>query len=189
VAFFYYRIFFNGISTISSYPFPKTEGPVAGEELSPAGSVYSELRSLALNVTASRLGLLVAEQEVYGVVIDWHLSTGIASLAAYATGDVSLYLSNGSAIIGGGKYEQIFATTKTFVSGAAKYLQYAEYSNSELLPNKEEVLFYLLTEKGKFLIKELAAIIGTHESPLLPFFVEANNLLTELKIVSEKDKK
>ncbi len=61
----------------------------------PPAEIYQGLRKLALEVSASELGLKLEPNsaEPYGVLMEMNLSEGVATLTSFATGDASLYFS------------------------------------------------------------------------------------------------
>lgn len=63
------------------------------------GSSYLEMRSLALKTAVSSLKLDHAPQ-VYGAVMDLAMGERTATLVCFASGDASLYFSNGGGMIG-----------------------------------------------------------------------------------------
>lgn len=149
---------------------------------------FLDLRNMALNVTPEQLQLsLPADQtKVFGVVMDWDLGDGTMTLITYQTGDASMYLSSGGGVIGGGQYETVSKASKEFVSMAQNYVNNASKTDTTTLPDKDCFKFYFLTNKGKFVAQETINNIENKSSKWLDLFENANNVITELRLTTEK---
>jgi hypothetical protein len=149
---------------------------------------YEGLRNMALNVKPGDLQLLPPAENtiVYGVVMDWGIDDATATVVAYQTGDASMYVSSGGGVIGGGKHQNVNDAAKSFVTLSQTFLDKASKTDITTLPLTDEVKFYLLTNKGHFVIEEQMTKFENSTSPWLPLFEEGNKLITELRITSEK---
>lgn len=76
------------------------------------------------------------------------------TIVSYTTGDASMYLSFGSGILGGIRYEQVNTAAKQFVNVAQQYINKALKTENTDLPLTNQVKFYLLTNKGKFVAQD-----------------------------------
>lgn len=148
---------------------------------------YEDLRLMALSATPELLGLQLpaGETTVYGVVMDWGLEEGTATLVAYETGDASLYLSSGGSVIGGVGHETVQQAAKAFVQSAAAYLPGTAQTTATPLPGKDNVQFYFLTNKGKFVAHETISNIEHNSSPLLDLFETGNTVITAIRTVGD----
>ena len=153
---------------------------------------YEDLRLMALSATPEQLGLQLpsGETTVYGVVMDWGLAEGTATLVAFETGEASLYLSSGGGVIGGVGHETVQQAAKAFVQSAAAYLSRAglqgtAQTTATPLPGKDNVQFYFLTNKGKFVANEAFSNIEHNSSPLLNLFEAGNTVITEIRTVGD----
>jgi hypothetical protein len=149
---------------------------------------FLDLRNMALNVTPEQLQLsLPADQtKVFGVIMDWDLGDATMTLIAYQTGDASMYLSSGGGVIGGGQHENVSKASKEFVSMAQNYLDKSSKADTTTLPDKDCFKFYFLTNKGKFVAQENIDNIENKTSKWLNLFDNANNVITELRLTTEK---
>ena len=87
------------------------------QQPSAADPMYTRLRNGALTTSARTVGVTPrpGETRVFGVVIDIDIGGGTATVTSYASGDASLYLSNGGGTIGGiGPTEAIEAGSDAF---------------------------------------------------------------------------
>lgn len=150
---------------------------------------FEDLRKLAMSTTAEQLGIEVKENEVkvFGVVMDWDLGNGIATIPAFITGDASMYLSSGGGVIGGGQHDNVKKAVINFIETGQTNLDKAKQVNETPLPDKGMVYFYFLTNKGKYVAKENMTNIENNRSEWIKLFEEANNVISELRIISEKD--
>jgi hypothetical protein len=148
---------------------------------------FDGLRDMALGVTAEQLGLQITDEQtkVYGIVMDWDLGDGIATVSAYETGDASMYLNTGGGVIGGGQHENVRNAVFPYVAKGQSFLDKATLTESTPLPDKNCVRFYFLTNKGKFMVQENMKNIEAETSEWLTLFEEANKVLSELRLTSE----
>ncbi|MHB1278959.1 MAG: hypothetical protein ACYC1Q_11245 [Bacteroidia bacterium] len=144
------------------------------------------LRNMSIRVTPEQLGITLPSEPtlVYGVIMDWEVGGGTATIVSYQTGDASLYLSSGGGIIGGGQHENVNRAAKEFVRLAQAFLDKTNKTDSASLPSIGEVKFYLLTNKGIFVGNEQVKNFENNSSPWQKLFEEGNNVLTELRKTS-----
>jgi len=148
---------------------------------------FEGLRKMAFDMSLQQLDLTLKDSEIYGVIMDWDIGDGIATLVAYKTGDASLYLSSGGGVIGGGQSHYVNTAAKTLVKEAALYFDKSKVMYAIPLPDKDGIRFYFLTAKGKYCIHEQMKTISNNTSPYVDFFDKANDVITELrKTVKEK---
>ena len=178
--------FFSGCRNNTAKAGNETKKAIQGDT-TPAGKeaqeAYNGLRDMALNTTAAQLELNIAADQVlvYGVVMDWDLGEGIATLVSFSTGDASMYLSSGGGVIGGGPHENVSRAAKELVHKGQQYLSKMDPTTTTPQPDKSCVRFYLLTNKGKFYAQEKFANIENKTSAWLPLFEECNKVITELR--------
>ena len=68
----------------------KTEMPQSESKSEEQENPFNDLRQMALSVTPERLGLASSDEtKVFGIVMDWDLGNGIATVVAYETGDAN----------------------------------------------------------------------------------------------------
>ena len=141
---------------------------------------------MAFNATAeqTQLAKTTDPDKVYGVITDWDLGEGLATLVTFETGEASMYYSNGGGIIGGVGHDNVKKSVTMFISLAQSYLDKTIKTDTTMLPDKDCVKFYLLTPKGKFVAQESIKNIENESSKWLPFFEEGNKVISELRISS-----
>ena len=68
----------------------KTEMPQPESKSEEQENPFNDLRQMALSVMPERLGLASSDEtKVFGIVMDWDLGNGIATVVAYETGDAN----------------------------------------------------------------------------------------------------
>jgi len=151
-------------------------------------NMYPELRTKSLTVTPEQLNLTLDNNKtiVYGAVMDWDIGDAIVTVIAFQTGDASLYISAGQIYIGGYAHENVRNAGLAFVNEAQYYLSKAKAIDSIPLPDKGNVRFYLLTNKGKFTFQETVDKITNKNSEWTKLFELGNNVITEYRTTTEK---
>ena len=149
---------------------------------------FNDLREMALSVTPDQLGIenTKGETNVFGIVMDWDLGNGIVTVAAYETGDASMYLSSGGGVIGGGQHENVRQAVFPYIKLGQNFLTMAEKTKTTPLPDKDCVRFYFLTNDETYYSQEKMKNIENENSDWLKLFEEANKVLTELRLTTEK---
>jgi len=148
---------------------------------------YDGLRQMAFGMTIEQLGLTdLKDGDIYGVIMDWDLGEGIMTLIAYKSGDASIYLSTGGGVIGGIQHENVNKASKQFVKLADKYFDKSVKTDLTPIPDKNCVRFYFLTTKGKYFAQEQMINFENKTSPWMDYFEEANKVITELRLTTEK---
>ena len=144
---------------------------------------YEDLRQLALTASFQKLGLALPSDRtvVYGVIMDWECGGGMATTVAYQTGDASLYVSSGGAIVGGIGHANVRHAAKQMVTLAQSYLDKTIKTETTPLPMSNEVQFYLLTNKGVFVGQDQMKNFENDSSPWFKLFEMGNMLLKELR--------
>jgi hypothetical protein len=151
-------------------------------------NVYPGLRNMAFSVTPEQLQLQLYPDKtiVFGVIMDWGINDATATIVSYQTGDASMYLSSGGAVIGGGRHPNVNTAAKQFVTLAQTFLDKAIKTDSYPLPETDEVKFYLLTNKGIFVGGEIMRNFENNTSAWLSLFNAGNVVMSELRITTEK---
>jgi len=146
-----------------------------------ADNPYEGLRKMAFDISLQQPGLTLNDSEIYGVIMDWDIGDGIATLVAYKTGDASLYFSSGGGVIGGGQRHYVIMAAKKLVKEATAYFDESKVMYAIPLPDKNSIRFYFLTAKGKYCIHEQLKNILNNTSIYVDYFDKANDLITELR--------
>ncbi|MBC7555262.1 MAG: hypothetical protein H7257_14930 [Taibaiella sp.] len=144
---------------------------------------YEALRTMALSVVPGAILANVPEGElfVYSVLMDWHMGDDLITLVAQITGEANLYVKSGGGIIGAGKHVRVSEAAQAFVRLSADFLQFAFPATATALPDKNNLRFFLLTNKGKYVINEEMKNIEAKTSNIFPLFERASNVIAEMR--------
>jgi hypothetical protein len=108
-------------------------------------AIYSKLRGHAFELRLSGL----ESRAVHAVLMDWHVSSGTATVLASADGTASIYLSSGGGHLGGGQgHPEIREAALHAVRLATSLLPHFQPTETFDLPGREDVAFYLITGEG-----------------------------------------
>lgn len=102
------------------------------------------------------------------------------------TGDASIYFSSGGGIIGGGTHEDVKIIAMGFVDEAQQMLRKTKKVEQTPLPDKDRVVFYLLTNEGIFSAQDELENLRNQTSVWLGLFLTANEVINELRATNEK---
>ena len=149
---------------------------------------YPGFRKGAFTITPQQLELTLPEDKtsVFGVLLDVGMEGAIMTLVAYATGDASMYLSTGGGVIGGGLHKTVNDAAKNYLKKAQTYFVAAETTDATDTPQLNEVFFYFLTNKGVYRGKDQMDNILKRFSAWTALFEEANKVVTELRVLTQK---
>ena len=153
----------------------------------PLDDAYSGLRGIALSMTPEKLGLtLTKPDEVWGVLMETGYPQAVASLAAFASDDVSLYFSSGGGIIGLGSHLGPKQAAESFLATAQQFVQQMQPTKSFPLPQMGATRFYVLTVNGAHTAVGKEDDLGYGRHLLSPLFHKGHELITEIRKVDEQ---
>ncbi|HVQ10260.1 MAG TPA: hypothetical protein VMS43_17725 [Allosphingosinicella sp.] len=140
----------------------------------------ARLRREAFTVGADSLGLPPDwGGKPYGVIMETGAERGILTLAAFVTGDGSLYVSTGGGVIGRASHVHVVAQAKALVARAADHVDAFEDAAGFPSPPVGQTRFYLLTSDGIVTATEQTQMLAAGQSPLSPLFGTGQELLSE----------
>ena len=166
---------------------PQPQDTTQLRKVNPKSNPYQDLRNLAFGATMEQIGVKFPanQTKIYGVIMDWDLGEGTATLVAFLSGDASLYFSSGGGVIGGSGHDNVKKAAAAFISKAEKYLSKTVKTDSTTLTGKDGVKFYFLTNKGKFVGQEEMKNFDNSSSQWLDLFEEGNKLITEIRMTAD----
>ncbi|MCX6847412.1 MAG: hypothetical protein NTY98_00670 [Verrucomicrobia bacterium] len=147
------------------------------------------LRQMMLTMPPAEIGLKPTPEfpHVYGVLMDLPMGHGqTATVLANATGTASLYTTSKFGIIGGEGHAQVRAAAVTFTRAAGEIFDTATPSKEFPYTPADHVRFYLLTFEGVRSIDVELSSIENGTSKYTHLFGLGQNVLTELRLISEK---
>jgi hypothetical protein len=170
--------------------FSRTQHPEPlATDVSPGG-VYSGLREQALSLGSETLDLPegVERPFVWGALMETDYTGVTATLFTLADGTTSLYLSNGGGMIGGQGHEAVRAASATYLELANAHSKFLSPCDSFPLPLDEGTLFYFLTDLGVMRLDRNADGINKDEDVALTLFSAGQDIITELRLISESER-
>jgi hypothetical protein len=152
--------------------------------------VYAGLRQLALTGSRSKLGLAPTSNrtEPWGVVIDWGLQKGTATVIAMSDGSASVYFSTGGGYIGGKGQEPIRIAAERSVD-AAKLVPLPHTPTTAFpVPEQHGVFFYLLTDAGVFIFRTSEQELNSTGHPLRKLGDNMQGVITQYRLWDQRQK-
>ena len=150
-----------------------------------ATEVTKELRDRLLNSAPADFGI-TPDGSVWGILMEMAYPQGTATLIALANGSASIYFSSGGGVIGGTPHENINAATKHFVRLARDFVPEMPSTTKFPLPSVGCSMFYVLTTAGvvSFEAAEKELSEGNHR--FSPLFFAGHEVITGLRLISER---
>jgi hypothetical protein len=120
--------------------------------------------------------------------MDWGVTKGLATIVALSDGNASVYLSSGGGYIGGQPYESIRKASQKTVQMAAEFRDQMHATATYPLPQRGEVIFYILTDAGVFSAKVSEEELRAHRHPLSRLGDAAQEIITQYRLIQDKQK-
>jgi hypothetical protein len=150
----------------------------------PPKDVYLGLRNQMLQGSRAKFGLPATQAvaEPWGVVMDWGVTRGTATVVALSDGSASLYLSGGGGYLGGIGQPPIRAAAQKAVEVARSVQLPNQPSTAYPLPETHEVFFYFLTDAGVFLLRSSEPELKTTTHPLRNIGDAMQDVITQYRV-------
>jgi hypothetical protein len=123
--------------------------------------------------------------KIYGVLMDWPLTEQTATIFSASDGSASLYTTSTFGILGGQNHASVRTAAKKFVKAAGAFYDEATPTKDYPYPAADRVRFYLLTFDGVRVIDTDLASINNGSSKYRNLFGLGQDVLTELRHISE----
>ncbi len=152
---------------------------------------YVQFRSRILDLDPAELGLAptAAAPHVWGVLVELGYVVGSATLVALADGTTSLHYSTGGGLLGNPGYAPLAEASRALVAQAEKCLEHASLSYDFPLPQVGQVRFIMLTYTGNYAMEADEKLLATGGHLLSPLYRNAQDTLTQLRLLAEKLRK
>ncbi len=149
-----------------------------------------DLRELTLLSPPERLGIRSGEycERVYGVLVDWPVAEFTVTIVALCDGNASLYTTSTFGIIDGFAHEPVRVAAIRLVKAAEDYYSDSRPTKEYPYPETNRVKFYLLTFQGVRVIDADLTALESRKSRYSGLFGLGQNVLTELRRITEKKK-
>jgi hypothetical protein len=155
-------------------------------------SIYFGLRNMMLQGSRAKFGIPATAKatDPYGVLMDWGMKAGTATVVAIADGTASVYLSSGGGFIGGGQsHESMRAAAKKTVELANEVQPLMHQTTTYPLPQRGQVAFYVLTDAGVFTASASDEEMRNHTSPYYKLGDSAQTIVTEYRLSQQGNKR
>ena len=165
--------------------FVYARSPKQAESKTASKNAYQGLRNLVFQSTRAKLGLPPESTptQPWGVVMDWGLPEGTATVVAFSDGSASVYLSSGGGFIGGASHESIRKAAQKMVTIADGCQPQTHATTTYPLPQRSRVIFYLLTDAGIFTTSASQEELSTHRHPLSQLGDAAQDIITQYRLI------
>ena len=165
-------------------------GKLFGGSPPPVNDTYQGLRTRALSVTTAELGLdSDPTRPIHAVIMETCYPEVVATFACLADGTVSLYLSNGGGVIGGGQRESVRSACLEMLSITNKYAQdfiaACEPVSTFPLPAPGEVFFYLLTSDAVYRAQCQEEALAEQRDPFSALFNNCHAVMSEVREIEQ----
>lgn len=165
-------------------------GRLFGGSRPPESDVFHGLRNRALTVTAPALGLeLDPAAPIHGVIMETGYPEAVATFVCLRDGAVSLYLSTGGGVIGGGQHESVRAACLEMLQITNRYapdfLAVCKQVSTFPLPGAGEVFFYLLVDGAVHMATSREDALAAQRDPFSALFNNCQAVLSELRKAEE----
>lgn len=138
-------------------------------------------RNLALTSPPSRFGALKPHQP-FAVIMDVAEQKRVVSVLATSSGDASLYLSTGGAImIRGVRDESVRRAANELIAEAVKHVSEFQKATKLDYPTKGNVAFFIRTPETILTATAPEWQLRGRHHPLSPFYNAGQKVITELR--------
>ncbi|HUJ24723.1 MAG TPA: hypothetical protein VLW85_01810 [Myxococcales bacterium] len=146
---------------------------------------FPQLRARVLYLDPASLRIHRTPSGLFGLVTEMGFDEGVATLVAIADGTVSVYFSNGGGVIGVGSQLGPRRAAEALLDEAPRFMSRAAPAKEFPLPESERVRFWFLTFDGVLGAEAETAALEENRSGLSRLYSLAQELLTEVRVVSE----
>ena len=164
------------------------ENTVTGQSMQHGESSGVGLRQMVLSTTVQQLGF-VADDEfptVYGVLTEWDIDGVTATVMSMREGTASLYTTSTFGIIGGQGHDSVRQAAASYVKTAEQFGKSGKPVAEFAYPKSGQVFYYVLTYDGIRLVTASEAAIEQGSDPTFPLFGAAQDVLTELRLITQR---
>jgi hypothetical protein len=165
----------------------------SGSDQYEAADTYKGFRNLVFSSAPGKMGLEPSKNSnpVWGILCDIGNPEGVLTILALGDGTVSVYYSNGGAVIGLGAHEGPRKAARELLKIAPQFLKECKPTNDYPLPRKGYTRFYIFTFEAILTVEvKLTKLISDrHPHKLLPLYVKTDELFSAILIYLDEQKK
>jgi hypothetical protein len=147
-----------------------------------------DLRQMLLRAKPADFGLATTPElpRVWAAMMELRIGTADVSLVAVADGTTSLYFSTGGGIIGGGEHESVRVANRKLLVLIEKYFAAFVPREAPLDVIAGAVSFAVMTHEGLRVARDHEERLIQKKSPLWPVRYAGEQLITALRLATEK---
>jgi len=162
-------------------------GKKRDEDKDPAAA-SRKLREMALSVTAADLKLepIEARPHVWGVLMELGYPEAVATLAVFADGTSSLYISTGGGVIGAGEHKAVREEAEKLLSVTETHVADFERAAETPYPKPGRVRFYVRTFRTTLTAEADEQDLGHLRHKLSPVFHAGHAVITQMRLISDR---
>ena len=143
-------------------------------------AVYIKLREHVLTMPLPAR----TDHKILMLVMDWYLTSGLASVVAVFDGSASIYLGNGGGFLGGAqKSIAVRAAAAQAVKVAEQAIANFQTVQAADLPERGNVYFYARTDSGLLRAVASEKHLSDTTSPLTPLGGAMQNIITQYRLL------
>jgi hypothetical protein len=156
-------------------------------EAAAAAERYLALREVAFSTKSEDVEVQAKPgvEQVYGVIVEFQADGALVTAVGFASGDASVYYSNGRGKIGGRRIALVAAAARSLVNRAQ--LQLTDLPSVQQYPAPEpgRVRVYALTTAGLRGAEESRAEVEDPKDRLAPLFAGAQKMVSEFQAAGQ----
>ena len=152
--------------------------------------IFDGLRQNIINLSDSKEAEAnrLKNGETIAILMETGLDDAFYTLVAVNDGTSSLYFSNGGGILGSGEYPQVAKVARELLSESEKYKSHFSITENHPYPKPQFTRFYII-KRGSVLTAEFKENdLGNNKLPVSPLFHKGHELISMIRIASEKKK-
>jgi hypothetical protein len=152
--------------------------------------MYPQLRKMMLQGSREKFSLppTAKRTEPWGVVMDWGVENGTATVVAMSDGSASVYLSSGGGYMGGKGIEPVRLAAQKAVEIAREVESPRDPTTSYPLPETHGVFFYFLTDAGVFICRTTEQELNSRNHPLRETGDAMQQVISQFRLWQEQAK-
>lgn len=152
-------------------------------------TLYLEMRDQMFRMDPEKVGISRSDEfpNVWGVMTEFTLEGGYATMVSLANGRTYMYFSSGTGILGAGDYSMVSIASAELVKTAERYLSQMQSTTEHPFPSPGCTRFYLLTYSG-LLTGQVAenAMMNERTHPMYGLYAFTHNVITQMRLVSAR---
>jgi len=128
-------------------------------------------------------------RKIYAALMDWPIGRDhTATVLSSSFGDASLYTTSTFGVLGGIGHDSVRKAAAAFISAAEAHIDLTSGTTDFSYASKGEARFFFVTSKGVRSITFPFSEVERVGSPASELFARAQDVVTQLRLITEKQK-